>query len=67
LERADALNVFQVARAYDLPEDINECPYHQGSKRESIRQFLNGIQHEFPDVYRSIFNGIFNIKKEYLP
>ncbi len=56
-----------IARALNLPEDINKCPYYQNSKRHKIRNFLNEISAEYPYVFNSIFNGIFNIKRSHLP
>ncbi|MCX7995064.1 MAG: hypothetical protein N3A65_04765 [candidate division WOR-3 bacterium] len=60
-------HIVNIARALNLPENINKCPYYQLSKREKIRNFLKEISAEYREVYNSIFSGIFNIKKTYLP
>ncbi len=56
-----------IAQALKIPENINKCPYFKDSKREKIRNLLKDVMVEYPDVYKSIFNGIFNIKRGYLP
>jgi tRNA 2-thiocytidine biosynthesis protein TtcA len=63
----DKKNIQTIARTLRIPENINKCPYFKESKRERIRNFLNEVSKEYPDVYKSIFNGIFNLKKGYLP
>ncbi|MGB9721267.1 MAG: tRNA lysidine(34) synthetase [bacterium] len=63
----DKKNILMIARALQIPEEINKCPYYQISKRQSIRNFLNNVSAEYPDVYKGIFNGIRNIKTPYLP
>lgn len=63
----DKKNIQTIARAIKIPENINKCPYFQDSKRQVVRDFLNKISVEYPDVYKSIFNGVRNIKKNYLP
>lgn len=57
----------KIARFLKIPENVNNCPYYQISKRQTIRNFLNEIALEYPDTYNSIFNGIKNIKTSYLP
>ncbi|MEO0161309.1 MAG: ATP-binding protein [candidate division WOR-3 bacterium] len=59
--------LIKIAQSLKIPENINKCPYYQFSKREKVRHFLMELTKEYPDVYSSIFNGIFNIKKAYLP
>lgn len=56
-----------IARRFGLPAEANDCPFSKNNKREKIRFFLSEVQKEFPDVYRGIFNGMFNIKRAYLP
>ncbi|MEO0122615.1 MAG: ATP-binding protein [candidate division WOR-3 bacterium] len=56
-----------IARVLNIPVNLNKCPYYQISKRQKIRNFLNDISIEYPEVYNSIFNGIMNIKRPYLP
>lgn len=63
----DKKSILTIARALKIPENLNQCPYSQNSKRQRIRDFLNETSNEYPDVYKSIFNGIFNLKKNYLP
>lgn len=57
----------RVAQIYELPRRKNICPYYQDSKREMIRNFLEGIKKENPDVYKNIFRAIFHVKKSYMP
>lgn len=57
----------KISDALSIPADMNVCPYYQISKRQRIRELLGEISLEYPDVYRSIFNGIKNIKPAYLP
>ncbi len=57
----------KIGRTLGLPENSNVCPYFQTSKRQKIREFLGGISDEYPEVYQSIFSGIGNIKRSYLP
>ncbi len=57
----------KISSALLIPEKMNICPYYHISKRQRIREFLNEITLEYPDAYRSIFNGIKNIKPAYLP
>lgn len=63
----DKEKIMAVARAHNLPEAKNVCPYDRASKRESVRNMLEEIRKENRAVYNSIFNSIFNIKKAYLP
>jgi len=63
----DKKEIQKIARVLQIPENLNICPYYQISKRQKIRDFLNEIAVEYPDVYQSIFNGIRNIKTAYLP
>jgi len=57
----------KIAQVYNLPKHRNICPYSRESKRDMIRNFLEGIRKENPDVYKNIFNSLFNIKELYLP
>lgn len=63
----DKKNIQKIAQALKIPENVNKCPYFHDSKRERIRNFLKDISYEYTNVYRSIFNGVFNIKRGYLP
>ncbi len=63
----DKKEIRKIAQILKIPENVNKCPYYQISKRQTIRNFLNEIALEYPDVYNSIFNGIKNIKPSYLP
>jgi tRNA(Ile)-lysidine synthetase-like protein len=63
----DKKEIQSIARLLRIPDNMNRCPYYQDSKRQRIRDFLTEILSEYPDAYRSIFNGIFNIKRGYLP
>jgi len=56
-----------IATVFGLPIYKNICPYYKDSKRELIRNFLDKIKKENPDVYKNIFRGIFHLKKSYLP
>ncbi len=55
------------AQLYGLPERSNICPYYKESKREMMRDFLEKIKRENPDVYKNTFRSIFHIKKSYMP
>ncbi len=57
----------KIGRTIGIPENTNLCPYYHLSKRQRIRDFLSEISNEYPEVYQSIFNGIRNIKRTYLP
>lgn len=59
--------IIELARLLNLPENMNICPYYSFSKREKIRRFIQEIEKEYPDIYQTIFSGIFNIRREYLP
>ena len=56
-----------IAQIYGLPDRSNVCPYYKESKREVVRDFLEKIKKENPDVYKNIFRSIFHIKKTYMP
>ncbi len=56
-----------IAQIYHLPDRSNVCPYYEESKREVVRNFLEKIKEENPDVYKNIFRSIFHIKKSYMP
>jgi len=57
----------KIARACGIPGDANTCPYSQDNKREKIRLFLRDVQRDYPDVYRGVFNALFNLNRSYLP
>jgi len=57
----------RLAQVYGLPHRANICPYYQSSKREMVRNFLEKIREENPDVYKNIFRAIFHVKKSYMP
>jgi len=56
-----------IAQIYGLPERSNICPYYKESKREVVRDFLERIKRDNPDVYKNTFRSIFHIKKLYMP
>ncbi len=56
-----------IAGTQGLPPNKNVCPYHQESKREAVRDFLERTREHNPDVYKNIFRSIFHINKAYLP
>ena len=59
--------IVNVATVLGLPQRRNICPYYKDSKREMVRNFLDKIKKENPNVYKNIFRGIFHVKKTYLP
>ncbi len=63
----DKEKIRAIAHIYGAVEKSNVCPYYQKSKRETIRNFLEKIKIENPDVYKNIFRSIFHIKKSYMP
>lgn len=63
----DKEKILSLARIYGLPEKDNICPYYKESKREMVRDFLEKIKEDNPDVYKNIFRSIFHIKKTYMP
>ncbi len=56
-----------IVHIYGLSENTNICPYYRESKREMVRNFLDTIKDENPDVYKNIFRSIFHIKRSYMP
>ena len=63
----DKENIKTIAKIYGFPENSNICSYYQSSKRKMIRNFLEKVKKQNPDVYKNIFRGIFHIKKTYMP
>lgn len=63
----DKKSIVEIARAYALEDFGNACPYYKDSRRERIRESLQRIQTENPDVYTNIFRSIFNLNKQYMP
>ena len=59
--------ILNIANALGLSKQRNICPYYKDSKREMIRNFLDKIKKDNPDVYKNIFRAIFHLKKTYLP
>lgn len=52
-----------IAELYGLSPMSTTCPYYQDSKRESVRQFLEEIKRDNPDVYTNIFRSIYHVKR----
>jgi len=63
----DKQNIQAIAKIYNLPDISSTCPYYEDSKREMVRNFLEKIKEENPDVFKNIFRSIFHIKKTYMP
>ncbi len=63
----DKQNIQAIAQIYNLPTTSSTCPYYKDSKRETVRNFLEKIKEENPDVIKNIFRSIFHIKKTYMP
>jgi tRNA 2-thiocytidine biosynthesis protein TtcA len=61
------VTINKLARAFNLPQHKNICPYSEESKRETLRDILRKLQREHPDVYKNIFRSIFSIKHSYMP
>lgn len=63
----DKKQIKTIAELYGLSPMSTPCPYYQDSKRESIRQFLEKIKKDNPDVYTNIFRSVYHIKHAYMP
>lgn len=63
----DKKTIREIAVALDLESLGRSCPFYQDSRRELVRNLLNTIQEQNPDIYTNIFHSIFNINKPYMP
>ena len=59
--------ILKIAQAFGLKGYKNVCPFYKDSRRELIRNLLERVKKNNPDVYSNIFHSIFNIKKQYMP
>lgn len=60
-------SIKRIAEAYGILPSSAECPYFVNSKRSVVRDFLEEIRTDNPDVYRNIFRSLFHINKPYMP
>jgi len=63
----DKKQIRTIAELYRLSPMSTPCPYYQDSKRELVREFLETIKKDNPDVYTNIFRSIYHIKHAYMP
>jgi tRNA 2-thiocytidine biosynthesis protein TtcA len=59
--------ILEIAKAFGLESFGNSCPFYKNSRRERIREILNTMKKENPDIHANIFHSIFNIKQKYIP
>ena len=57
----------KIGHAFGLKTLHNSCPFYHASRRESVRNLLEEIRKENPDIYANLFGSIFNIKRSYMP
>jgi tRNA 2-thiocytidine biosynthesis protein TtcA len=63
----DKTTIKTIAQIYKLSPGRTSCPYYAESKRETIRNFLEKLQKENPNIYKNIFRSISHIKRPYMP
>ena len=55
------------SREKQFPVMKNLCPSSQSSKRSYVKQLLNELERENPDIRHNIFTALNHVKQDYLP
>jgi tRNA 2-thiocytidine biosynthesis protein TtcA len=63
----DKRQIETIAELYRLSPIRTLCPYYQDSKRESVREFLETIKKDNPDVYTNVFRSVYHVRHTYMP
>ena len=57
----------QFAEMRNYKKQIRNCPHERNSQRNEMKQFLLQLKAINPNVNKSIWNAMENVKKQYLP
>ena len=66
LAYTDEKTISYFARAMNMPEITNACPTSGVSKREEIKQLLDGLYKQNPTIRGNLFRSMSRVKTDYL-
>ena len=58
--------IHQLGRLFGITAVPNPCPLNENSKRHSVRQLLNQLREQHPNLNANVFAALGNVRPEYL-